>query len=214
MTTHVIMLIDKSGSMYPFEDDVRGGFNSYLDDLGKDTEVDYSVTVALFDDKYELLCNSKSPNEAPRLTKDNYQVSNSTALLDAVGKSITDFEKLGKLTEDSTDRVLLVINTDGRENSSHEFDNTTIRQMIADREAVVDGLPTGKWSVLYLGQHAEAWAEADNLGIRRGSTVSVGRTGGQTMSSYSSLSSGTGKFSRGASSDHVAKEVQDGQKST
>lgn len=201
MTTHVIMIIDKSGSMYHLSEDVRGGYNSYLDELAKDTEQEYKVTTVLFDHTYKLHGVDKSLAEAPRLDYLNYQASGYTALLDAIGKALTEFN--AELAEG--DRVLVVINTDGQENSSVEFSRKAIKDMIEQREK------TGVWSFVYLGQHQDAFTEAESMGINRGNTVTIDNSSYGTKSSYSSLSYGTGKFSRGASGQSVAEEVFRGQ---
>ncbi|MCL2471991.1 MAG: hypothetical protein FWF25_09705 [Propionibacteriaceae bacterium] len=60
----------------------------------------------------------------------------STALLDAVGRSITAFgERLAALPEDDRpSRVIFAIMTDGMENASKEFTHAAIKEMITRQE--------------------------------------------------------------------------------
>ncbi len=202
MTTHVILVTDKSGSMYDKASDVRGGYNSYLDDLEKDTKMDYRISSMLFDTEYMALCVDAPLAEAPRLTETNYQAGGNTALIDAVGKSITDFEKrtpsLGE-----TDRVLLVVLTDGYENSSYEYDNKAVQKMVKDREA------RGKWACVFLGAGIDAWAQAGNLGFA--SVASTRPTSKGYQTTYTSMSANTRLFARGATGQSVANSIQEDQ---
>lgn len=192
-TTHVLMLIDESGSMTPLADDVRGGFNTYLDGLADD-DARYRVTVAKFSSDYTLMCTATKIKDTPRLTSDNYRPQMLTALLDGIGKIITDFETVNRQLADG-DRVILFISTDGHENQSREYDLATVQKMIADRQA------TGVWSAVFVGAGPDTWQQAARLGIREGSTVSMANTSEGYASTYMGLSKTTRLFSAGASAD-------------
>ena len=53
---HVLVnvILDKSGSMSTKVQDVIGGFNLYLDELGKEQAVDYGFSLTLFDTVVEM----------------------------------------------------------------------------------------------------------------------------------------------------------------
>lgn len=195
-TTHVLFVVDMSGSMSTLAADVRGGFNTYLSDLASKPGR-YQLTVALFDTEYETLCADSALADVPRLDSGNYRPRGMTALLDAVGRTITAFEaRVPRLGEH--DRVLLVVQTDGQENSSHEYRWDRIAQMIRDREA------TGKWSCMYLGAHADAWGQASRMGFDRGSTIAVAHSSVGTRSTYSGLTEASAAFAAGASGADAA----------
>lgn len=188
--THVLMVVDMSGSMSGLAADVRGGFNAYVDGLKADGG-EYRLTVVLFDDRYVVLCADTPLTDVPRLTADNYRPRGWTALLDAVGRTIRTFEtRVPTLGDD--DRVMLVVQTDGAENKSVEFDWWQIAGLIRDREA------GGKWTCVYLGQHADAWSQASRMGFNQGSTVVVGANSAGTAGSYTGLTYATTAYSRGA----------------
>ncbi len=52
--THIIMVLDRSGSMQSIKNDVIGGFNQFLEDQKK-VDGQASLTLAQFDDEYEVL---------------------------------------------------------------------------------------------------------------------------------------------------------------
>ena len=88
----IIFLLDKSGSMYGSEKDTIGGFNSIIKEQKSD-EVQAKVTTILFDHEYEMLYKRKDLFDVDELTEKEYQVRGSTALLDAIGRTIITMQK-------------------------------------------------------------------------------------------------------------------------
>jgi len=119
----LIFLIDRSGSMYGSEEDTIGGFNSFIE-KEKLKEGNTRVTTILFDHEYEMLYKRKDIDDVNKLTRDEYYVRGSTALLDAIGKTITTLDR------EIDNKALFVITTDGMENSSVEFSKSQIKSMI------------------------------------------------------------------------------------
>ncbi|MCW6003923.1 hypothetical protein K1W54_04905 [Micromonospora sp. CPCC 205371] len=195
-TTHVLIVTDMSGSMQPLAEDVRGGFNTYLDELAKDGGK-YRLTVTLFDDRFESLCVAAKLKDVPRLTEENYRPRAMTALLDAVGKTVAEFDSRVPTLADG-DRVLVVVQTDGAENASREFARDRIAALIKEREA------TGKWSFIYLGAGVDAWAQAGALGFAATNTVRSAHSGSATRSAYSGLTQASVAYSKGASASETS----------
>jgi len=200
LTTHVLIVTDMSGSMSKLAADVRGGFNSYIDDLRNDTDGDYRVTATLFDHRYMPLCTNATLVQVPALDEHNYVPAGSTALLDAVGRTVGTFEQATTLADD--DRVLLVIQTDGYENSSIEWNFAGVSKLINTREA------TGKWSVTYLGAGKDSWDQASLMGINRSQYVNTADSSIGTANTYSGLATATRAYSKGASGQSVAETVR------
>lgn len=199
-TTHVLMAVDKSGSMGRLAADVRGGFNSYVDSLTGD-DYKYRLTVALFDHDYKLHCCQTKPKKVARLDAGNYAPGGTTALLDAIGRIIADFEK--DTTLDEHDRVMLVVQTDGEENTSREYDLAGVRKLIEERQA------TGRWSCLFIGAGIDAWKQSEGMGFSCGSTITVAASSVGTQSSYAGLTKATRRYAGGASGDDAAKLIAD-----
>ncbi|MCX5066610.1 hypothetical protein OOJ91_12050 [Micromonospora lupini] len=198
-TTYVLLIVDMSGSMNKLADDVRGGFNAYVDELRADTDREYRLSVTLFDTEFIPLCTAHSLDGAPAMTEANYRPRGSTALMDAVGLTIGQFESAAALDED--DRVLVVVQTDGRENSSREFTAADITHLIKTREA------GGRWSFVFLGAGPNTWRQAEGMGFQIGSTVALDASEQATKGSYFGLATATRSYSRGGSAADSAATV-------
>ena len=83
----VVFILDRSGSMGGLESDTIGGFNSMLEKQRK-LEGKAYITTVLFDDQYELLHDRVNIAKVNNITEKEYFVRGSTALLDAIGKTI------------------------------------------------------------------------------------------------------------------------------
>lgn len=131
----------------------------------------------------------------------NYRPRGATALLDAVGRTINEFEaRVAELGEG--DRVLLVVQTDGFENSSVEFTRDQISKLIKDREA------GGTWTCLFLGAGIDAWAQAAGMGFARANTVSTEASSRGTRSTYTAMAAATRSYAGGGSSAEVSGLAQ------
>jgi len=194
-TTHVLLITDMSGSMQSLATEVRGGYGGYLDQLAADGGK-YRLTVTVFDTEFISLCTAAKLADTPRLTDVNYAPRGMTALLDAVGKTVAEFESRTKLGDG--DRVLVVVQTDGQENASQEFTGAQITELIKTREA------TGKWTFVYLGAGADAWGQGERLGMR---SVNVAAGAAGTQASYAGLATASGLYSRGASAGETVSAL-------
>ncbi|HAQ07782.1 MAG TPA: hypothetical protein DCR24_09760, partial [Bacillus bacterium] len=157
--TEIIFLLDRSGSMSGLEGDTIGGFNSFVKNQCE-VEGETLLTTVLFDDHYEVLWNGIVAKNA-KLTDKEYFVRGTTALLDAVGKSILDVgHRLMKTGEERRPgKVLFVITTDGMENASREFTYEKVKELIKHQQEKY------KWEFIFMGANIDAAREADSLGI-------------------------------------------------
>ena len=170
----IIFLLDKSGSMYGSEKDTIGGFNSIIKEQKQD-EVQAKVTTILFDHEYEMLYKRKDLFDVDELTEKEYQVRGSTALLDAIGRTIITMQK------EISGKVLFVITTDGRENSSVEFTKTQIKNLITN----------SNWEFLYLGADIDSYGEAAGIGINQEHVANYRKTADGINEMYNSVSKAT-----------------------
>ena len=167
----IIFLLDRSGSMYGSEKDTIGGFNSFIKSQ-KQKEVKAKVTTILFDHGYEVLYKRKDLYDVEDLTENEYYVRGSTALLDAIGRTIITLDK------EIDNEVLFVITTDGYENSSKEFTKDQIKNLINNHN----------WEFIYLGADIDSYAEAANIGIRMERTANYKKTKEGINKMYESVS--------------------------
>jgi len=157
--TEIVFLLDRSGSMAGLEEDTIGGFNSFIK-RQRDMDGDIIVNTVLFDDRYELLWNGIDGKNV-ELTNREYFVRGSTALLDAVGKTILDVGRRLSSTSESNrpNKVIFVITTDGMENSSREFTYKKVRELIKHQQEKYS------WEFIFLGANIDAKEEAHSIGI-------------------------------------------------
>lgn len=157
--TEIIFLLDRSGSMAGLESDTIGGFNTFVKRQGK-LPGETKLTTVLFDDDYEILWAGVSAHSIS-LTDNEYFVRGTTALLDAVGKSIVSVGNRLKNTSEKhrPGKVIFVITTDGMENASREFTYEKVKKLITHQQEKYN------WEFIFMGANIDAAKEADSLGI-------------------------------------------------
>ena len=121
----VVYILDRSGSMSDVEEETIKGYNSYINGQ---RENKVRLTTILFDDKYEVLTSALDIKKVKELTNKTYYTRGCTALYDAIGKTITT------LNSKNPNKVLFIINTDGYENASEEYDKKKIKKLITSHK--------------------------------------------------------------------------------
>jgi hypothetical protein len=98
-----------------------------------------------------------------KLTSKEYYVRGTTALLDAVGKTILDVgHRLSKTPEEQRPgNIIFVITTDGMENASREFTYEKVKELIKHQQERYS------WEFIFMGANINAVEEADSLGISK-----------------------------------------------
>jgi len=118
-----------------------------------------TFTVAAFDTEYELVEDFTGiANVDPNL---KVKPRGGTALLDAIGKTIVSIgEKLAKMDEaDRPMKVMMLVQTDGQENASKEFNKEAIKKLIDEHTNIY------KWQFQFLGANLESLVEAVSYGF-------------------------------------------------
>src|SRR5690554_2363845 len=95
--TEFVCILDRSGSMHGLERDTIGGFNAMLTEQ-QALQSPCNITTVLFDNNYELL-HDRIPIEAvSAITEKEYFVGGSTALYDAIGRTISKIVQVQRTT--------------------------------------------------------------------------------------------------------------------
>ena len=180
MKTYI--LLDRSGSMEPQWEDTLGGINSYVKKLkGKQ-----DVFLAVFDQhgskmEYEVVRDCARSAWKP-VTSEEIYPRGGTPLNDALAETIL------RMLEDGGDRAVLVVMTDGFENSSSSYN-------IGAVSSLLKRIQKKDWQTVFLGANFDGIKEqAKDYGIdfaHRG--VKVG--GASIGDSYRMLAEKTNMYS-------------------
>ena len=158
----LVFILDRSGSMRGLEADTIGGFNTMLEKQQKE-KGEAVISMVLFDHAFEVLHNRNDIKRVEPLTTAQYTVRGSTAMLDAIGRSILKIRQVHRHLGDDNipEKTMFIITTDGMENASRDFDYAMIHRLISEAKE------KDHWEFLFLGANIDAGATAERMGIRR-----------------------------------------------
>lgn len=155
----LVFVVDKSGSMCGLEDDTVGGLNAVLEE-NRRADGDAHVSIVEFASASEVVVDRADIADVRPLTREDYRVGGSTALLDAVGDAIRHAARVQGYMPDGhkAGKVIFAIITDGQENDSRRHTYAEVKGMIEEKRR--DG-----WEFVFLGANIDAAAEAARMGI-------------------------------------------------
>lgn len=158
----LVVLIDESGSMGSVVNDTIGGFNTFLDTHQK-LPGEAKLTLVKFQSfgKDITAYNGIDVKLVHPLDSQTYRPGGSTALLDAVGKTIDTVGKRLADTpeEERPEKVIFMIITDGEENDSKEYNKAQIKEK-TERQTKEYG-----WEFIFMGADQDAWSNARQMGV-------------------------------------------------
>lgn len=197
----IVFVLDRSGSMSGLENDTIGGYNSFLNQQ-KQSGTKAVISTVLFDHEIQILHDRLPISDIKELTAKDYQPRGCTALLDAVGGSVSHIHKLHKklTAADRPAKTIIVIITDGYENSSKNYTYKKVKDMLSKRQEQ-DG-----WEFVFLGANIDAAAEAESFGISRKRAVNYKADSEGTLKNFAMLSSAMLCFNAGADFDKAFEE--------
>ena len=133
-STEIVVVLDKSSSMGVIREQAIEGFNKFVKEQ-QEVPGKATLTLILFDTTYTVGKRQELSRVVP-LAYDSYQPQGCTALLDAMGKAITETgARLAALPEkDRPDKVIVMTITDGEENASKEHKRADIDRMVKHQE--------------------------------------------------------------------------------
>lgn len=179
--TKILTIIDRSGSMYSIKNDAIGGFNTFLK-AQQEIDEEAKMKVVLFDHEYKIL-NDDFVEDVTPLNENTYQPRGSTALYDAIGKTITDeLDYLASIKKKKRyEKYIVVILTDGDENSSNEYSKEAINKIITEQEQDFG------WEFVFLAANQDAFASAGALGITGNAVFNFAADSVGTTKAYAAM---------------------------
>ncbi|WP_330228098.1 VWA domain-containing protein [Nocardia sp. NBC_00508] len=175
-STLIAVLLDRSGSMQSIKSDTEGGFAAYIEQQ-REVPKSIEVTLAQFDTEYECLYANRPIAEVP---PPSLQPRGMTALYDAVGKLVTDVgADLAKRPEqERPGTVIVVVLTDGHENSSKEWSHAAVKSLITQQQDVYN------WTFLFLGANMDAVAIGTEMGFAPGQSITYAAAPGGVSGAF------------------------------
>lgn len=180
--TVLTFLLDETGSMDNIKDDTIGGFNAFVAEQKK-IKTPLEMTFIKFDsiDPFNIVYKAKPIKDVPNLSEETYKPRDMTPLVDSAYRAIITTEQEVAARKDKPS-VLIVIQTDGHENSSREHTGEQLKQLIERKQG--EG-----WVFVFMGAGINAYATAKSFGISEKTTSSYDR--GMSEQAFSNLSQNT-----------------------
>ena len=178
--TDIITILDRSGSMESIRTDTEGGFNAFVTKQ-RETPGDCALSLYQFDDVYEVVYENRPIAQVPPL---HLEPRNMTALLDAIGSTVNARGAYYDSLPEShrPEKVVVVVMTDGAENSSREFTLNDVRKLITRQREVY------KWEFIFLGANMDAVAEGARMGFQASKSMNYAADGEGVMYCMASAS--------------------------
>jgi hypothetical protein len=182
--THIETILDRSGSMSLCWDSTIEGFNSFLADQKK-VGGKCTVTQVQFDNAYEIHYHYTDIADVAYINRETYIPRGSTALLDAIGKSIVRLgaELAAKPEHLRPSKVIVLIQTDGQENASTEFNRAQVFEKVKHQQDKYG------WEFIFAGTNQDAIMTAASYGIPTRSAIYYSNTAHGTANVWANVSS-------------------------
>ncbi len=190
---HSYILLDRTGSMSDIWDEALSSVNAYAASVGEADEgeidgsdIETDVTLAIFDYQdgmqFDVLRKNVKAEDWSNVTNDEANPRGMTPLFDAIGRMISLAET------DNPEKAVIVIMTDGLENSSSELTKDGAK-------AALDRAEAKGWEVVFLGAEFAKFDDAEAVGVSASKSMAVGQ--GSMQDSMSRLAKKSRAYGKG-----------------
>ena len=189
--TKLWFLLDRSGSMSALTQDVIGGFNTFVAEQAREPGSAH-LTLVQFDsqDPFEVIHDAARIEDIPRLTTETYRPRGSTPLLDAVG-DLTEHadQRIEARSRDDqpAEDQLVVIFSDGLENSSSKYSRARVAELISRRQEA-------GWEFVFMGANQDSYLEAGRIGVSQESISNFDASAAGTAAAFQSISRAASEY--------------------
>jgi len=155
---HITYLLDNTGSM-GFRDTRQAVIEGYADFVEQQQALDVNavtMTLMLFNEhEVRTLYDAVLLEQIHPLVEEDYAPMGNTPLYDSIGQAIDQTEAYWHGRHNRPDKIIVVVMTDGRDNTSEQYDCDAIKARIEGKQA--EG-----WSFVFLAANmSETDLEAD-----------------------------------------------------
>lgn len=178
------IILDRSGSMGVCREETITGFNEQVQKIkGKakkdGTGANTFVTLTVFNHEVNFVHFADSPGALRKLTHRRYDPDGTTAMLDAIGTTLSRIDL--EIKDNADVGYLVIIITDGEENDSHEYSYKRVSEMIQKRQK------SGRWTFSYMGANQDLSAVSKQLKIPKSNMAVYTSDGHGTQVSFDRL---------------------------
>ena len=151
----IIVLLDESGSMSSMGKEPVDSINEFIRDQ-KAIQDNSTFSLYTFNSRLKHVWVNVRLQDVGRFEYDQFNPASMTALYDAMGQVMDN-----KKNSSRNRNVVMVILTDGEENSSKEYNKQTINKMTNALKSYYN------WRFVYLGANQDSFLTGGGLGIDR-----------------------------------------------
>lgn len=180
--THILFILDRSGSMQSIHADVIGGINQFFTSQ-KAADGTADLTLVQFDTHIETVLDGVDIQTVAPYRNEDFVPRGSTALYDAMGSSM---EALGRdlaarREADRPANVVVAVMTDGEENASRHFTFERVQQMIEHQRSFYN------WEILFLASELSTHQASVRMGVDSQKAVRWMKDSAGTMAAFSRM---------------------------
>ena len=198
---NIRIVLDRSGSMSGSEKATINALNSYLNDLKRDSIKGF-ITLSTFDSvSIDTPINAVKIEDLEAFNIDLLEPRGSTPLFDAIGLAIYSLQNIDTFSDD--EKVLVIV-TDGLENSSKEYNYQNISEMIKEKEE-------SGWLIIYLGAEHDVFRQARSLNFSSERIMKYSKK--DSVDTFKAVSRTTKDYSRGTGNKSISFTQDERRKS-
>jgi Mg-chelatase subunit ChlD len=153
----IVIVLDESGSMDIVKNKMIDSINDLIAEQKQVEGKQTTLTLVKFNGQVNRVIKNKHISEIRPIASHEYIPNGSTSLYDAIGDTINWFR--------NEKDVLMVIVTDGQENSSKNYNKKQINRMIEEKKE-------SGWSYVYLSNDLSTETQGNDIGLQKSSLSS------------------------------------------
>ena len=197
--THYLLILDESGSMDSTRQTTLDGLNEQIQAINKleskYKDHKYFINILKFDNEFTDLVIDTPVSKVRKFTLDDYKPDASTALRDAIGYGVNRLnEKIKSKVESGEAKALVIILTDGEENSSRNYSPAQIKELITRLDS------TNMWTFTFIGANQDSVTTAGSYGIHASNVANYSASLQGTSTAFAAISGGLSNRASGYSS--------------
>lgn len=185
---NVYILLDRSGSMGTMWAEALSSINAYVEELPAGT----NVHMAVFDHDYKVLRNTTS-DKWKALTDEDAKPRGNTRLFDSAARI------MHRAIDDNAKRTVVVVMTDGEENSSQHFKQAYVKSL-------ANMFEDKKWELIFLGANFDKVGDVatTNFGLATDKFTNI--TAGNMGATMRSMATASGLYASSGTAINISDE--------